>query len=450
MLLFRVVIFLFSLVILIIVVNYQNFDTNLPYAVVIITPFILISIYLLHSLFKFTTRRFTVMDDFFESIKYRDFSRRYNEESGPQDLRELYKGFNKVNELFKRINKEKEIQYLYLQKMLELIDIGILAFDTNTGVVLWLNDSFKRMLNIPSLKNIEFVKNRKPKLYFNIFEKNHANGNTISIENHNNKTKVLISSSIFKIENDVFKLIVLQNIDDTLNQNESEAWKKLLRVMTHEIMNSIAPISSLAETLQGKIQSSIESPQKSPIEIDDFKLSIESIKNRSEGLMKFAKTYRGLNNITKLNTNKVFIKKLFANISNLLQPSLTVKNIELQFLIQTPDPDLQIEIDTHLIEQVLINLILNAIEACKSIKHPKIIISAQKNVEGHSIVKVTDNGKGMTDEIIDKIFIPFFSTRKNGSGIGLSLCKQIMLLHKGKIQINSIEDKGTVISLIFV
>ncbi|MEM6802778.1 MAG: HAMP domain-containing sensor histidine kinase, partial [Bacteroidota bacterium] len=235
--------------------------------------------------------------------------------------------------------------------------------------------------------------------------------------------------------------------DDPLDQNESEAWKKLLSVMTHEIMNSIAPISSLAGTLTQKIDQAIEEPKAHPIEMDDLKLSIASIKSRSEGLMKFAKTYRGLNKIGEPNLSQVLLAPFLENICNLLQPSLDQKNVELE--LEVEHGHISIEIDAHLIEQVLINLILNAIEACKDAEQPRIKISVDKNIHGKTLIKVADNGNGIPKEIVDKIFIPFFSTKKNGSGIGLSLCKQIMLMHKGRIQINTQEGKGTVISLLF-
>lgn len=284
-------------------------------------------------------------------------------------------------------------------------------------------------------------------MFRDVFETDHVKENTISVDSKTDKTKILISNSSFEVKDEKFKLIVLQNIENTLNQNQAEAWNKLLRVMTHEIMNSIAPISSLAETLQTKIQSSIENPHKNKIDINDLYLGIDSIRNRSEGLMKFANTYRGLNKIDHLNLSHTSIGVLYESISNLLQPSLSSKNIEMQFNLE--NPELQIEMDTSLIEQVLINLIKNAVEACKNVEKPLIKISAEKNIEGIGIIKISDNGSGIPNEILDKIFIPFFSTKKNGSGIGLSLCQQIMFLHKGKIKINSVENSGTVIQLIF-
>jgi len=443
----RVFVLFLSLTALAYAINTLDFSVNLSITGIILTPIIIVLIYSFRSLNKFIMKRFSEMDDFFESVKYRDFSRWFTEKYGAEDIRELHKGFNEVNKTIKEINKEKEAQHLYLQKILELIDTGIIAYNTESGEVLWVNDSFIKNLNIPSLRNIEFVKKRKPQLFETIFGRNHVKGNSISITIDNEKIKILISSTIFLIEEDSFKLIVLQNIDDTINRTESEAWKKLLSVMTHEIMNSIAPISSLAETLQSKIQQSISDPDNQQLEMNDLDTGIESIKKRSEGLLKFAKTYRSLNKITKLNLSKVPVSGLFENIKILMEPSLENKEIELNFEIDTPD--LQIEIDTYLIEQVLINLILNSVEACKEVKNPRIILSAQKNIEGSSIMKVTDNGKGISEEIINDIFVPFFSTKKSGSGIGLSLCKQIILLHNGKIQVASAEGKGTVISLVF-
>ncbi len=435
----RVVILFLSLTGLAFAISLKNY-----YGIILAAFITLLS---LHYFYKFLLRRFIEMDDFFESVKYRDFSRWFNEKSGAEDIKILHKGFNEVNKTVKEINAKQETQYLYLQKILEMIHTGIIAYNINTGEILWVNDSFTKTLNIPSIKNISFIEKRKPKLYNDVFETDHVNSDTLTIVVEKEKMQVLVSSSIFLIEKDSFKLIVLQNIDYTLNQNESDAWKKLLSVMTHEIMNSIAPISSLAETLQTNVRLSIDDPEGNKLEMNDLDAGIESIKKRSEGLMKFAKTYRSLNKITNLNLSKVLINELFENIKNLMQPSLDIKNIEFSFV--NKNSDLQVQIDIHLIEQVLINLILNSVHACEKLSNPKIVLSAKRNIEGHVVLKVADNGKGIPDEILDKIFVPFFTTKKSGSGIGLSLCKQIMLLHKGKIQIHSIEGEGTAISLVF-
>jgi Signal transduction histidine kinase regulating C4-dicarboxylate transport system len=172
-----------------------------------------------------------------------------------------------------------------------------------------------------------------------------------------------------------------------------------------------------------------------------LELGIDTIKRRSEGLLKFAETYRNLNKITKPNLKTIYIRDLFESINQLMQPTLDQKNIDLQIVLK--DTGITLEADTNLIEQVLINLVVNAIEAVKEKPNAKIILSAYRDSNNKTVITVTDNGTGMPPEVIDKIFIPFFSTKKNGSGIGLSLSKQIMMLHRGNIQIHSVEGAGT-------
>ena len=404
-------------------------------------------LFIIINTYSFVKRRFVAMDDFFEAVKYRDFSRWFPEDKGPKDIRFLYTGFNEINRTIKEINSQNEVQYVYLQKILEMVDIGIIAYNLESGDVLWMNNSFKEIIDFPSFKNIRFVEKRKQELYNTIFETFNREPNSISIALQNERIKVLISDTIFNIDDDSFKLIVLQNIDNTLNKNESEAWKKLLSVMTHEIMNSIAPISSLADTLQRTIALNLSEPKTYKIEPEDLNDGLKTIKNRSQGLLKFAKTYRSLSKVTQLNLKKVNIENLFKNIELLMSPSIKSKNIDIEFSIVSKR--LSLDIDAHLIEQVLINLILNAKDACVNVKNPKIIIQASQNQNRSTVIKVFDNGSGIPKEIMENIFVPFFTSKSTGSGIGLSLCKQIMLLLKGRIIVNSKEKEGTVFSLIF-
>jgi len=217
--------------------------------------------------------------------------------------------------------------------------------------------------------------------------------------------------------------------------------------MTHEIMNSVAPISSLADTLKNRLQSAVPDLSNKSGSVDDLELGIDTIKKRSEGLLKFADTYRNLNKINTLTVKKIYVRDLFESMHNLMQPTLIKKNIELEIILK--DPDLMLEADASLIEQVLINLVVNAAEAVKEKEEPRILLSAYITPNNKVVVKIADNGNGMPEELLEKIFIPFFSTRKTGSGIGLSLCKQIMLLHKGTIQVQSVEGQGSAFLLYF-
>lgn len=412
-----------------------------------LTGSVLVCLVVFIMLFRFVNIRFTEMDDFLESVKYRDFSRTFNEKSGRRDMRALHKSFNTVIKTIRAMNNEKQVQHIYLQRILEMVEMGIITYNTQTGQVLLVNNAFKEILDVPEFKNMSFLQKRRREFYEKVCMNDDLESTSMVIYAGKEKLNLLVSNSLFKIEEEVYKIIALQNIDETIDIAESEAWKKLLSVMTHEIMNSIAPISSLAETLQYQIRKSFENPQENELNYEDLEAGIESIRRRSDGLMQFAKTYRSLHKVTQLNLSMVTVEALFNNIRNLMLPSLAQKNILLRFELN--DPTLRVNIDQYLIEQVLINLILNAIDAKEESDGIEICVSGFANLKEQVLIQVTDTGKGISDEILDKIFVPFFTTKKNGSGIGLSLSKQIMLLHKGKIKVESAIGKGTSVTLVF-
>lgn len=406
-----------------------------------------ILVYQFYDLYQLLNKAQNEVKEFAESIHYRDFSRHFNVKHAPAELQPLREGFNEINSTFKVISREKETQYVYLQKILELVDTGILSYKTDTGEIVWMNESFKRMMGIPYLKTIHSLEKRDEGLYKEAINIKTGESKLATATNDKTSFKVLLSATAFQTDEQTFKLIAFQNVNEALDENEAEAWRKLLSVMTHEIMNSVAPISSLAETLKNRLHQSVEHLQNKEGSVDDLALGIETIQRRSEGLLKFAETYRNLNKITTLNSKKILVRDLFENLNQLMQPTLEQKQIELDIILK--DPAVTLDADVNLLEQVLINLLVNAIEAVKDKPDPQIILTATTTTVGKTVIKISDNGSGMSAEILDKIFIPFFSTRKNGSGIGLSLCKQIMLLHKGNIRVQSKEGEGSSFLLVF-
>lgn len=398
-------------------------------------------------LFRFTNKSNEELQQFVESVHYRDFSRRFDERNAPLSLQPMRKGFNEITTTFKSITKEKETQYVYLQKILELVDTGILSYEHATGDVMWMNEALKQMLQVPYIKNIQALEKREKEVYDEILHINPSEKKVVKMKNDRSNFKVLLSATAFQTGDKKYKLIAFQNINEALEETESKAWQKLLNVMTHEIMNSVAPISSLADTLKNRLQAAVSELPERTASIDDLEIGIDTIKRRSEGLLKFAETYRNLNKITKLTLQQVYIRDIFETLHRLMEPTLDKKNIELEIILK--DPDLMLQADVNLLEQVLINLVINAAEAVKERPEPRILLSAYITPGNRVVIKIADNGVGMPEEIMDKIFIPFFSTRKTGSGIGLSLCKQIMMLHKGSIQVQSKEGEGTAFLLQF-
>lgn len=409
----------------------------------IIVPVI---IYQVVDFFRFLQKAQDEVQQFVESIHYRDFSRHFDVKHAPLELQPLRQGFNDINSTFKVMSREKETQYVYLQKILELVDTGILSYNNKTGDVVWMNESLKKMLGIPYLKTIHSLEKRDEKLYKETLALKSGENRIVTIAKDKTNIKIVLSATAFQTEGELFKLVAFQNVNEALDETEAKAWQKLLSVMTHEIMNSVAPISSLAATLKNRLNDSVTYLNNESGVIEDLQLGIETIQRRSEGLLKFAETYRNLNKITQPNLKKIHVRDLFETLHQLMQPTLTQKNIELEIILK--EPGMEVAVDVNLVEQLLINLVVNGIDAVKEKEQPRIILSAYKE-NNKSIIKVADNGNGIPDELLDKIFIPFFSTKKSGSGIGLSLCKQIMLLHKGTIQVQSVAGEGSVFVLYF-
>src|SRR6476661_11082932 len=216
-------------------------------------------IYQIIEFLRFQQKAQNEVNQFVESVHYRDFSRYFDVKHAPVDIQPLRKGFNEINSTFKVISKEKETQYQYLQKILELVDTGILSYKHANGEVVWMNETLKKMLHLPYLKTVHSLVKRDEDLYNKVIQLKPGESKIATAHAEKKSFKVLLSATGFQTEGEKFTLIAFQNVDEALDETESKAWQKLLSVMTHEIMNSIAPISSLADTLKNRLQVSISS-----------------------------------------------------------------------------------------------------------------------------------------------------------------------------------------------
>lgn len=402
--------------------------------------------WLLYDSYKYHQRAATEIGQFVESIRHRDFSRHFNPEHVPSELQPLRHGFNEIISTFKLISKEKETQFLYLKNILDIVDTGILSYELKEGEVLWMNEALKHLLQIPYLKTIHSLEKRNEALYKEVLNLERGQKTVTAVQKDNSQVKVLLSATMFENEGKTYKLIAFQNINDALDEGESQAWQKLLSVMTHEIMNSVAPIASLAETMKSRLSEENLQPGNYKETLSDIETGITTIKKRSEGLLKFTETYRSLSKINKVHPAPVYASELFEHVQRLMQPGIDSRQIDFEIILK--DPLLSVNADSTLLEQVLINLTLNAMDAVKDRPNPRISLSAEKQ-DQKTVLRIADNGSGIAPELLDKIFIPFFSTKKTGNGIGLSLCKQVMMLHKGHISVKSVENEGTVFLLMF-
>ncbi|MFW5644930.1 MAG: sensor histidine kinase [Bacteroidota bacterium] len=272
----------------------------------------------------------------------------------------------------------------------------------------------------------------------------------VKVQDDDDFLQLAIHATELKLKNKIIVLATIKNIQNVLEEQETEAWQKLIRVLTHEIMNSITPIASLSATLESILKPYTSQAGTENMDIDtvqEIKQALTTINKRSNGLLHFVNTYRNLTRIPKPNFKLVKANDLFKNIEELMKEEMKGKDIH---LIKHIEPEsFEVSMDEQLIEQVMINLVKNSIHAVDGKEDPKIIMKAFFNKRGRPTMQVIDNGTGILKDVIDKIFIPFFTTKPSGSGIGLSLSRQILRLHGGTITAQSQPDKETVFTLTF-
>lgn len=385
----------------------------------------------------------TNLASFFDSIRFDDLSQSFKTDSSDATVQKLHSELNEALAKLRFSRKEKDSEYQFFKNIVQHVAIGLLTFKKD-GTIQIMNSAAKRLLRINKADRIEDLKEVSESLV-DTFIKLKTGGRELLRLKFGDET---IQLSVFAIQltlrDEEVKLISMSNIQSELEEKEMEAWQNLVRVLTHEIMNSVTPISSLAgiveEDLKHRLDRSLEAPIKKE-ELEDMHLSLQTISKRSEGLIRFVKEFRNLTHIPKPKLAEVPVKELLEELAILHKKELADHNITVQVSVEPSN--LYILADKTMIEQVLINLIKNAIQAFDEQTTRRIELAAYANEKGRTIISVKDSGAGIDTEAMEKIFIPFFSTKKTGSGIGLSLSKQIMRQHEGNITVKSKLGEGT-------
>ena len=385
---------------------------------------------------------------FLNSIKYDDFSHTYPTKGNGKSMDALYKEFNHVIRKFREIRADKEANYHYFRTIVQHVGIGLITFN-KLGEIQIINSAAKKLLGVDAIGSIFELTKVNPKLVESLVKLKTGGSDLIEVVQDGDRIQLSIYVIELVLRGEEFKLISVQNIQSELEEKEMEAWQNLIRVLTHEIMNSVTPISSLAATVDDDLM--IHLNKGDSIEKDDMEdihLAIQTIQRRSEGLIRFVSDFRNLTKIPQPKLSEESINKVLDHIMILLKHELEEKDIQLTVNI-SPE-NLKFNIDKELIDQVLINLLQNAIHALEENPGEKhIIIRAFENEYNRPTLTIRDNGSGIDEEALGKIFIPFFTTKKQGSGIGLSLSKQIMRKHHGAISVKSEPDDGTEFTLRF-
>lgn len=412
---------------------YLVFKTDFIAAAIFIGLF---ATYQIFALIRFVTKTNRDLTRLLDSIKYSDFSQSFANSLKGSGFDELHAAFTDVIKEFQRAKIEKEEHYRFLQTIVDHVGIALIAFNPD-GAVELINNAAKKLLKIPRLGNIADLRSISPRLSQKLLELSPGGKDLVKLQQGDDLLQLSIYATGFILRKQQLMLVAMQNIQNELEEKEMKSWQNLIRVLTHEIMNSITPIASLSSTAYGLLKNNqeCEAPESMNEIIGDVRDAVNTIEKRSKGLLDFIENYRKLTRIPKPDFRIVQVKDLFERVGNLMKDQLEHQAID--FTIQVDPESLEITADWALIEQVLINMCKNSVEAVQGIRNPKIALTAGTDGLGNPVIKVIDNGKGISEEVAEKIFIPFFTTKPQGSGIGLSLSRQIMRLHKGTLSVTS-------------
>jgi len=402
---------------------------------------------MLVALFRYIDRSNRGLARFLQAVRYHDFSLSPGIEGLGGSFADLNATFREISGQFQRAREEKEEQYRYLQTVVQHVGVGLLSLRADGSVDL-LNHAAKRLLRVSHLRHIADLPPTFQPLRDEIHRLRSGEKSLFKLVFPDEELQLSLAATEFKLRDQLYKLVSLQNIQVELEEKEAEAWQSLTRVLTHEIMNSLTPIASLAATATSLLPEA-DSPAGAAVSArgQDVAEALLTINRRSQGLMRFVTAYRNVALIPKPQFRIFPVRELFQRVERLLQDKLQRQHID--FRAEVEPSSLEMTADPDLTEQVLINLLLNAIDALGGCAQPQIEMSSRMNDRGRVVIRVQDNGPGITVEAREKIFIPFFTTKKEGSGIGLSFSRQVMRLHGGVINVQSVPGAGSTFTLRF-
>jgi len=405
--------------------------------------FIAVSGYQVKLLIEYLDRSNENIASFLDSIQFDDLSYSFKTESDDPSVRKLHQQLNEAMLKLRNSRREKDSEYLFFKNIVMHVGIGLIVFKEDGSIEIF-NSAARKLLKIKRAERLSDLSEVSETLV-HVFEKLKTGGRELA------RLKIgeeFLQLSIYAIEltlrGENVKLISIQNIQSELEEKEMEAWQNLVRVLTHEIMNSVTPISSLAGIVEEELGPFVKEENNEPLgkeQLADIYLSLQTISKRSDGLIHFVKEFRSLTSIPKPKPVKLEIQSLIEELTLLHKRDLADRNIQL--IISVYPEDLTIMADKSMVEQILINLLRNAMQAFDDQEKNIIEIRAFLNEKSRPVISVKDNGTGIEPEAMEKIFIPFFTTKKTGSGIGLSLSRQLMRQHKGTLTVNSTVGVGT-------
>ncbi len=377
-------------------------------------------------------------------LKENDTTAAFSKKHIEKTFKGLFQSFEEITKSLQKARIDKEQEHQYLKTIVEHVGTGLISFDKKGNIQL-INKTAKSLLNVDNIGNINDLNRIKTGFSEVLSNLKIDEQKLITLSVNNEILQLALRSTILKIQGNPLHIIALHNIRNELDERELESWQKLIRVLRHEIMNSITPITTLTTAIKRCFKTGNTVKPFGEINeetIKDALSSTEVIEERSKGLIEFVEKYKSLTSLPELKLENINLSDFFKHSEILFKDELSSRKIKLE--IEVEPENLMIMADSKLFEQVLINLIKNAVQ---SIHRKGIICIKAKKVQDRCTIQVIDNGPGIDKEELDNIFIPFYSTREEGSGIGLNISQQIIRKHQGTIHVFSEPQKETIFTI---
>jgi len=402
----------------------------------------ILSLLLTFRLIYYVNRTNRILGNFLSYMHENDPSLHYSVRYVEKNFKGLNEALENLIHEFKESRVDLEVQAHYLETILNNVSTGILCFDPS-GNIQTMNHAALECLAIDHLEQLEELDKLQPGLGSRMLKMRPDNEITETVFNGGKSIHLTIHSSQIKLKKETIHIAALNDISMQMEEQEILSWKKLIRVINHEIMNSMTPIITLSMAIKRKLSKGEVVKQVehlSRVGIEDAIQSASIIEERSNNLVKFIERYKKLTGLPPMNLERFPASELFVKVEQLFKEGFKEKEIHLN---RPSHSNVEIEADRQMLEQVMINLVKNSVEALRNSENPEIELSCYRDVDDHICLSVLDNGEGIPKEKLEQVFVPFFTTREEGSGIGLSLCRQIIRSHNGRTHIESVPGEGT-------
>lgn len=405
-----------------------------------------VALVFIYQLINLLEKSYKDFAQFINNVSYNDFSSTSSFAPTDESSRHFLEAQKIILDKLRKLRADRGAQHQFLHLLIEQVDTALISFDADDRVTL-INRAARNLLGARFVPSLDRIRNASPALAETIEQLRPGEQQTFIMNRDGTEQPLMVSLTEFRLLDSTHRLISIQNIRQAMDEKELESWQKLIRVLTHEIMNSMTPIVSLSHYLQqltedGEKLALLSNPESESFE--DMKRSIDSIASRSQGLIGFVETYRSLSNLPRPEPAAVPVCKLFDRVTTLLQQDLDSSAITVQI---RSDPGHVVLADEGQLEQVLLNLVKNAIDAVNQTVEPAIGLRSRKADPDRLLIEVTDNGAGMDRRLMDNIFTPFFTTKDTGNGVGLSLSRQLARLNNGTLTATSTVGKGSCFTL---